>query len=57
MSSICQIGIVAFEDGQDRRWALKRATSTRVTNSDPYNVAIHGITEDDVRCTVLQRPA
>lgn len=47
MSSICQIGIVAFEDGKE--------VSAEVRYVDPrdyfdrYNVAIHGITEDDVR--------
>lgn len=47
MSSICQIGIVAFEDGQEVG-AEARYVDPR-DYFDPYNVAIHGITEDDVR--------
>jgi DNA polymerase III subunit epsilon len=47
MSSICQIGIVAFEDGREVG-AEARYVDPR-DYFDPYNVAIHGITEDDVR--------
>lgn len=47
MSSICQIGIVAFEDGREV------AADARLVDPrdyfDPYNVAVHGITEEDVR--------
>lgn len=47
MSSICQIGIVAFENGREVG-AEARYVDPR-DYFDPYNVAIHGITEDDVR--------
>ncbi len=47
MSSICQIGIVAFEDGREVG-AEVRLIDPR-DYFDPYNVAIHGITEDEVR--------
>jgi DNA polymerase III subunit epsilon len=47
MSSICQIGIVAFEDGREVG-AEARYVDPR-DYFDPYNVAIHGITEDDVQ--------
>lgn len=47
MSSICQIGIVVFEDGREV------AADARLVDPrdyfDPYNVAVHGITEEDVR--------
>jgi DNA polymerase III subunit epsilon len=47
MSSICQIGIVAFEDGRET------AAEVRLVDPgdyfDPFNVAVHGITEADVR--------
>jgi DNA polymerase III subunit epsilon len=46
MSSICQIGVVAFEDGREVG-AEVRLVDPR-DYFDPYNVAIHGITEDDV---------
>ncbi|MGZ2411284.1 DNA polymerase III subunit epsilon [Sphingomonas sp. F9_3S_D5_B_2] len=46
MSSICQIGVVAFEDGEEVG-AEVRYVDPR-DYFDPYNVAIHGITEDDV---------
>ena len=46
MSSICQIGIVAFEDGREIG-AEMRFVDPR-DYFDPYNVAIHGITETDV---------
>lgn len=47
MSSICQIGIVAFEDGREIG-AEVRLVDPR-DYFDPYNVAIHGITEEDVQ--------
>lgn len=47
MSSICQVGIVAFEDGREVG-AEMRFVDPR-DYFDPYNIAIHGITEDDVR--------
>ena len=47
MSSICQIGIVAFEDGKEVG-AEMRYVDPR-DYFDPYNVEIHGITENDVR--------
>lgn len=47
MRSICQIGMVTFEDGQEV------AADVRLIDPrdyfDPYNVAIHAITEEDVR--------
>lgn len=47
MSSICQIGIVAFEDGQEV------ASEARYVDPqdyfDPYCVAVHGITSEKVR--------
>jgi DNA polymerase III subunit epsilon len=47
MSSICQIGVVTFDGGQEV------SAEARLVNPheffDPYNVAVHGITEDDVR--------
>ncbi|MEO5972757.1 MAG: exonuclease domain-containing protein [Sphingomicrobium sp.] len=46
MSSICQIGIVTFEDGREVG-ADVRLVDPRDYFS-PYNVAIHGITEVDV---------
>ena len=46
MSSICQIGVVAFENGKEVG-AEVRYVDPR-DYFDPYNVAIHGITEDDV---------
>lgn len=47
MSSICQIGIVAFENGREVG-ADVRLVDPR-DYFDPYNVAVHGITEEDVR--------
>lgn len=47
MSSICQIGIVAFEDGREVG-AYARLVDPH-DYFDPYNVAVHGITEADVR--------
>jgi len=46
MSSICQIGVVAFEDGREVG-AEVRLVDPR-DYFDPHNVAIHGITEDHV---------
>lgn len=46
MSSICQIGIVAFEDGHEVG-ADVRLVDPR-DYFDPFNVAIHGIEEEDV---------
>jgi DNA polymerase-3 subunit epsilon len=47
MSSICQIGIVVFEDGKEV------AADMRLVDPqdyfDPYCVAVHGITADQVR--------
>ncbi len=47
MSSICQIGLVVFEDDKEVH------SDTRLVNPndyfDPYNVAIHGITAEHVR--------
>lgn len=47
MSSICQIGVVTFEDGKEVA-AEMRLVDPR-DYFDPVNVSIHGITEDDVR--------
>jgi DNA polymerase-3 subunit epsilon len=47
MSSICQIGIVAFEDG--REVAAEMRLVDPEDYFDPYCVAVHGITEDQVR--------
>lgn len=47
MSSICQIGVVTFEDGREIG-AEVRLVDPR-DYFDPYNVAIHGITPDQVR--------
>ncbi len=47
MSSICQIGIVTFENGKEVD-AEVRLVDPR-DYFDPYNVAIHGITEEQVR--------
>jgi DNA polymerase III subunit epsilon len=47
MSSICQVGIVAFEDGHEVD-ADVRFIDPR-DYFDPYNVAVHGITEKDVQ--------
>lgn len=47
MSSVCQIGIVTFEDGKEV------GAEVRLVNPqdyfDPYNVAIHGITQEHVK--------
>lgn len=46
LSSICQVGLVVFEEG------IEVANWTSLVNPedyfDPYNVYIHGISEDDV---------
>jgi DNA polymerase-3 subunit epsilon len=47
MSSICQIGIVAFEDGREVGADLQFVDPRDYF--DPYNVAVHGITEEDIR--------
>lgn len=47
MSSICQIGIVAFEDGREVGADVKLVDPREYFDS--YNIAIHGITEEDVR--------
>jgi DNA polymerase-3 subunit epsilon len=47
MSSICQIGIVAFEDGKEVGAEVRYVDPCDYF--DPYNVEVHGITEDDVR--------
>jgi len=47
MSSICQIGIVAFEDG--REVAAEMVLVDPQEYFDPYCVAVHGITADQVR--------
>jgi DNA polymerase-3 subunit epsilon len=46
MSSICQIGVVTFEGGREID-AEVRLVDPR-DYFDPYNVAVHGITEEDV---------
>ncbi len=47
MSSICQIGVVTFEDGREV------GADVRLVDPgdyfDPYNMAVHGITKADVR--------
>lgn len=47
MSSICQIGVVTFEDGKEIH-AEARLVDPQ-DYFDPYNVAVHGITEHQVR--------
>lgn len=47
MSSICQIGIVAFEDGREVCAEVRLVDPCDYF--DPHNVAVHGITEMDVR--------
>lgn len=47
MSSICQIGMVTFVDGKEVD-AEVRLVNPR-DYFDPYNVAVHGISEDQVR--------
>jgi DNA polymerase-3 subunit epsilon len=47
MSSICQIGVVTFEDGKEVDAEVRLVDPQDYF--DPYNVAIHGITEDQVR--------
>lgn len=47
MSSICQIGVVAFEDGKEIGAEVRFVDPSDYF--DPFNVAIHGITEHEVR--------
>ena len=47
MSSICQIGIVIFEDGKEVDSEVRLVDPQDYF--DPYNVAIHGISADQVR--------
>lgn len=47
MSSICQIGIVAFEDGKEVAAEMRLVDPQDYF--DPYCVAIHGLTADHVR--------
>lgn len=47
MSSVCQIGVVTFEDGKEVA-AQMRYVDPR-DYFDPVNVSIHGVTESDVR--------
>lgn len=47
MSSICQIGLVRFESGQEISAEVHLVNPEEYF--DPFNVAVHGITEHDVR--------
>jgi DNA polymerase III subunit epsilon len=47
MSSICQIGLVVFEDGKEVHSDVRLVDPNDYF--DPYNVAIHGITAGQVR--------
>lgn len=47
MSSICQIGVVTFEDGKEVDADVRFVDPQDYF--DPYNIAVHGITEDQVR--------
>ena len=47
MSSICQIGVVVFEDGKEVDADVRLVDPQDYF--DPYNVAIHGITAEQVR--------
>jgi DNA polymerase III subunit epsilon len=47
MSSICQIGVVTFENGKEVDAEVRLVDPQDYF--DPYNVAIHGITENQVR--------
>jgi DNA polymerase III subunit epsilon len=47
MSSICQIGVVIFEDGKEVDADVRFVDPHDYF--DPYNVAIHGITSEQVR--------
>lgn len=47
MSSICQIGLVVFEDGKEVDSDVRLVDPNNYF--DPYNVAIHGITAEQVR--------
>jgi DNA polymerase-3 subunit epsilon len=46
-SSICQIGLVVFEGGREIDSDVRLVDPNDYF--DPYNVAIHGITADQVR--------
>ena len=46
MSSICQIGVVAFENGKEVDAEMMLVNPHDYF--DPYNVAVHGITQDRV---------
>jgi len=47
MSSVCQIGIVTFEDGREVSAEVRLVDPEDYF--DPYNIKVHGITEEDVR--------
>ena len=47
MSSICQIGVVAFQDGKEVAGEMRLVDPEDYF--DPYCVAVHGITADQVR--------
>lgn len=47
MSSICQIGVVTFENGREVDAEVRLVDPQDYF--DPYNVAVHGITENQVR--------
>lgn len=47
MSSICQIGVVTFQDGKEVDAEVRFVDPQDYF--DPYNVAVHGITEDQVQ--------
>ena len=47
MSSVCQIGIVTFEDGKEIAAEMRFVDPQEYF--DPYCVAVHGITADQVR--------
>lgn len=47
MSSICQIGIVTFDNGREVGAEVRLVDPHDYF--DPYNVEVHGITEDNVR--------
>jgi len=47
MSSICQIGIVTFENGKEVDAEVRLVDP--LDYFDPYNVAIHGITQEQVQ--------
>jgi DNA polymerase-3 subunit epsilon len=47
MSSICQIGLVTFDEGQEISAEVHLVNPQEYF--DPFNIAVHGITEDQVR--------